>query len=111
MHPILRAADLRKQQGLSAAVVYIALRLFRRVARKFPGAESTVTLISLLGVNAIYGAGIDAGSVLHPDAGLGNNVCHRPPPASKLCLAEGGFKRGRGKLPASWQSWWRKFRR
>src|SRR5207237_10194429 len=65
----------------------------------------------LLGVNAIYGAGVDTSGVVHPDAGLGNDICHRPPPASKLCLEEGGFKRGRGKLLASWQSWWRNFRR
>src|ERR1700694_27953 len=35
---------------------------------------------ALLGVDAIYGAGIDAGGVLHPDAGLGNDVSHRPSP-------------------------------
>ena len=34
---------------------------------------------ALLGVDAIYGASIDAGGVLHPDAGLGNDVRHRPP--------------------------------
>jgi len=35
---------------------------------------------AFLGVDAIYGTGIDAGGVLHPDAGLGNDVRHRPPP-------------------------------
>src|SRR5712692_5637454 len=34
----------------------------------------------LLGMDAIDGAGIDASGVLHPDAGLGDNVRHRPPP-------------------------------
>src|SRR5690242_799879 len=34
----------------------------------------------LLGVNAVNGAGIDASSVLGPDAGFGNNVCHGSPP-------------------------------
>jgi hypothetical protein len=48
---------------------------------------------ALLGVDAIYGAGIDAGGVLHPDAGLGNDVRHRPPPSSTLCFGEGRFKR------------------
>src|SRR5437773_8784870 len=51
---------------------------------------------ALLGVDAIYGAGIDAGGVLHPDAGLGNDVRHTPPPAFTLCLPEGRFKRCRG---------------
>jgi len=36
-------------------------------------------------VNAIYGAGIDTSGVFHPDAGLGNDICHRLPPTSKLC--------------------------
>jgi hypothetical protein len=44
-------------------------------------------------VDAIYGAGIDAGGVLHPDAGLGNDVRHRPPPSSTLCFLERRFKR------------------
>src|SRR6476660_3122736 len=48
---------------------------------------------ALLGVDAIYGAGIDAGGVLHPDAGLGNDVRHRPPPFSTLCFLERRFKR------------------
>jgi hypothetical protein len=34
---------------------------------------------AFLGMDAIYGAGIDAGGVVHPDAGLGNDVSHRPP--------------------------------
>ena len=35
---------------------------------------------AFLWVDAIYGAGIDAGGVLYSDAGLGNDVRHRPPP-------------------------------
>jgi hypothetical protein len=31
-------------------------------------------------VNAIYGAGIDAGGVLYPDAGFRNDECHEAPP-------------------------------
>ena len=34
----------------------------------------------LLGVDAIYGTGVDAGGVFGSDAGFGNNVGHRPPP-------------------------------
>jgi hypothetical protein len=49
----------------------------------------------LLGVDAVYGAGIDAGGVLHPDAGLSNDVRHRPPPSSALCSAKRRFKRCR----------------
>ncbi len=44
---------------------------------------------ALLGVDAIYGAGIDAGGVLHPDAGLGNDVRHRPPPFFHAMLPGG----------------------
>jgi hypothetical protein len=31
-------------------------------------------------VDAIYGAGIDAGGVFCPDARFGNNEGHKPPP-------------------------------
>ena len=48
---------------------------------------------ALLGVDAIYGASIDAGGVLHPDTGLGNDVRQRPPPSSALCFLERRFKR------------------
>jgi catechol 2,3-dioxygenase-like lactoylglutathione lyase family enzyme len=59
-------------------------------------------VVFFLGVDAIYGAGIDAGSVLCPDAGFGNDVGHGPPPPSlsTLCLPEGTFKRKHGKLLA-----------
>jgi hypothetical protein len=30
-------------------------------------------------VNAVNGAGIDAGGVLRPNAGFGDDVCHGPP--------------------------------
>jgi hypothetical protein len=33
----------------------------------------------LLGMNAIYRAGINAGGVFGPDAGFGNNESHKPP--------------------------------
>src|SRR5207249_1352852 len=46
----------------------------------------------LLGVDAIYGAGIDAGGVLHPNAGLGNDIRHKPPPSSfTVCLPQNEF--------------------
>ena len=34
----------------------------------------------LLGVDAIYGAGVDAGSVFRSDSGFGNDIGHKPPP-------------------------------
>src|SRR5216684_1408594 len=34
----------------------------------------------LLGVDAIYGTGIDASGVFRSDAGFGNDIGHRPPP-------------------------------
>ncbi len=55
----------------------------------------------LLGVYAIYGAGIDAGGVLCPDAGFGNNICDGLPPLSfTVCPRQRRFKCGRGKLVA-----------
>jgi hypothetical protein len=38
----------------------------------------------LLGVDAIYGTGIDAGSVFGADAGFGNDIDHRPPPPIRI---------------------------
>jgi hypothetical protein len=43
----------------------------------------TTVVISrvLLGVDAIYGTSVDAGGVFGSDAGFGNDIGHRPPPA------------------------------
>src|SRR6266704_5939738 len=56
----------------------------------------------LLGVDAIYGTGVDAGGVFGTDAGFGNDKGHRPPPPIRfrLCLFGRTFKRSRGKLRA-----------
>ena len=35
----------------------------------------------LLGVDTIYGTGVDAGGVFGSDARFGNDIGHRPPPA------------------------------
>src|SRR5580704_18716983 len=53
----------------------------------------------LLGVYAIHGTGIDAGGVLCPDAGFGNDICHGSPPLSfTVCLPRRRFKCSRRKL-------------
>ena len=38
----------------------------------------------LLGVDAIYGTGVDAGGVFGSDAGFGNDIGHRPPPPIRI---------------------------
>ncbi len=56
----------------------------------------------LLGMDAIHRTGIDAGGVFGPDAGLSNDIGHRPLPLPELrvCPPDGRFKGSRGKLVA-----------
>jgi hypothetical protein len=42
---------------------------------------TTVVVVRvLLGVDAVYGTGVNAGCVFRSDAGFGNDIGHRPPP-------------------------------
>ena len=54
----------------------------------------TAVVISriLLGVDAIYGTGVDAGGVFRSDAGFGNDLGHRPPPPTKIYGMPSGGK-------------------
>jgi len=54
----------------------------------------TTVVISrvLLGVDAIYGTGVDAGGVFGSDAGFGDNVGHRPPPPIRIYGMPSGRK-------------------
>jgi hypothetical protein len=54
----------------------------------------TTVVISrvLLGVDAIYGTGVDAGGVFRSDAGFGNDLGHRPPPPIKIYGMPSGGK-------------------
>jgi hypothetical protein len=46
----------------------------------------------LLGMDAIYRTGIDAGSVFGSDAGFGNDIGHRPPPPIRIYGMPSGRK-------------------
>jgi len=46
----------------------------------------------LLGVDAIYGTGVDAGGVFGSDAGFGNDIGHRPPPPIRIYGMPSGRK-------------------
>ena len=59
------------------------------------GCPSVVIGRVLLRVYAIYGAGIDTGRVLYPDAGFGNDICQGSLPLSfTVCLPRRRFKFG-----------------
>ena len=74
------------QTGTQAAVDTL-YRVDEKLGNVIEPRATVIVAGVLLRVNAIHGAGIDAGGVLGPNARLGNNVCHGATlPGSTLCL-------------------------
>jgi hypothetical protein len=49
-------------------------------------------ILVLLGVDAIYGTGVDAGGIFGPDAGFGNDKRHMSPPPIRIHAMPPGKK-------------------
>ena len=83
--PFLRQVVQRENRGYRAdRDAGATINAFHRINVELRNAvECGPTIVIsrvLLGVDAIYGTGVDAGGVFRFDAGFGNDIGHRPPP-------------------------------
>jgi len=74
-----RQIHARRVRQTPCATVYALDGIDVELRHFIEAGKAIIVGRAFLGMDAIYGAGIDAGGVLHPDAGLGNDVSHRPP--------------------------------
>src|SRR5437879_12558830 len=96
--PFLRQVVQRENRGYRAdwdtgATIDAFHRINVELGNAVECGATVVISRVLLGVDAIYGTGIDAGSVFGSDTGFGNDIGHRPLPLSQstVCLSEGRF--------------------
>ena len=104
--PLLRQVVQRENHGYRAdwdtrATIDAFHRINVELGNAVECGATVVVSRVLLGVDAIYGTGVDGGGVFGSDAGFGNDIGYKPPSLSEftVCLP-GRFKLSRGKLVA-----------